>query len=50
MLPQRPSTLLACLSEDESRVTLSAGSARIADAAELNIEVFLGHETHLELA
>jgi hypothetical protein len=49
-LPQRTGALLAGLSEDQSRMALSAGSPRIADAAELHIEVFLSDETHLEMA
>jgi hypothetical protein len=49
-LPQRTGALLAGLSEDQSGVALSAGSPGVADAAELHIEVFLNHETHLEMA
>jgi hypothetical protein len=49
-LSQQAGTLLAGLSEDQGGMPLGTGAPRIADAAELHIEVLLGHETHLELA
>src|SRR5581483_10871831 len=49
-LPQRTGALLAGLPKDQSSMALGARPPRIADAAELHIEVLLGHETHLELA
>jgi hypothetical protein len=49
-LPQRTGSLLSGLSEYERCMALGTGSTRIADAAELHIEVLLGHETLLETA
>src|SRR5262245_57298651 len=49
-LPQRPGALLAGLPEHERGVTLRAGSASIANAPELGIELVLSHHTSLDLA
>jgi hypothetical protein len=47
-LPQR--AVLAGLPEHERGVTLRAGSASIANAPELGIELVLSHHTLLDLA
>jgi hypothetical protein len=47
-LPQRPGAVLSSLPEHERGMTLRAGSASIANAPKLGIELVLSHRTFLE--